>query len=88
METIHSDCQTGLPDNSVDVVLLHDIFHMLDDPQAILTELHRVLKRDGTLSVSDHHMHEDAILSGITDGQLFRLVHEGERSYNFRKRAS
>ncbi|MCP4543453.1 MAG: class I SAM-dependent methyltransferase, partial [Chloroflexi bacterium] len=61
VETIHSDCQTGLPDNSVDVVLLHDIFHMLDDPQAILAELHRVLKRGGTLSVSDHHMREDAV---------------------------
>ncbi len=83
VQTIHSDCQTGLPDNSVDVVLLHDIFHLLDDPQAILAELYRVLKQNGTLSVSDHHMREDAILSGITGGQLFRLVNEGERSYNF-----
>ena len=28
VETIHSDCQTGLPDDSVDIVLLYDIFHM------------------------------------------------------------
>jgi len=85
VQTIHSDCQTGLPDNSVDVVLLHDIFHLLDNPQTILAELYRVLKQNGTLSVSDHHMREDALLSGITDGQLFRLMSAGERSYNFAK---
>ena len=85
VQTIHSDCQTGLPDNSIDVVLLHDIFHMLDDPQAILAELDRVLKQNGTLSVSDHHMQEETILSGITGGHLFRLVNKGEHSYNFGK---
>ncbi len=37
VETIHSDCDTGLPDGSLDVVLLYDIFHMLSEPQAILT---------------------------------------------------
>ena len=85
VETIHSNCQTGLPDHSVDVVLLHDIFHMLDDPQAILAELDRVLKQNGTLSVSDHHMSQDEVLSGITNGQLFRLVSKGERAYSFTK---
>ena len=85
VQTIHSDRQTGLPDNSVDIVLLHDIFHLLDDPQAILAELARVLKQNGTLSVSDHHMQEETILSGITGGHLFRLVNKGEHSYNFGK---
>ena len=32
VETILSDCQTELPDNSLDVVLLYDIFHHLSDP--------------------------------------------------------
>ncbi len=88
VQTIHSNCQTGLPDNSVDVVLLHDILHLLDDPQTILAELYRVLKQNGTLSVSDHHMSQDAILAGITDGQLFRLVSKGERAYSFAKQTS
>lgn len=56
VETIHSDCKTGLPDNSVDAVLLYDTFHDLSDPDGVLEELHRVLKPDGILSFSDHHM--------------------------------
>ena len=85
VETIHSDCKTGLPDNSVDVVLLYDVFHGLNDPQVILTELHRVLKENGTLSFSDHHLDEDTIISGVTSGQLFRLARKGERTYSFSK---
>lgn len=85
VETIHSDCKTGLPDGSVDIVLLYDIFHMLSDPQAILAELHRILKKDGTLSFSDHHMNENEILSGVTNSQLFRLTSKGNRTYSFSK---
>lgn len=83
VETIHSDCKTGLPDNSVDVVLLYDIFHMLSEPQAVLAELHRVLKPGGTLSLLDPHMKEDDIMAGVTGGLLFRLSREGERTYSF-----
>jgi ubiquinone/menaquinone biosynthesis C-methylase UbiE len=36
VETILSDCQTGLPDNSLDVVLLYDVFHHLSDPDGVL----------------------------------------------------
>ena len=32
VQTIHSDCRTGLPDNSIDVVLLYDTFHALSRP--------------------------------------------------------
>jgi len=86
VETIRSNCGTGLPDNSVDIVLLYDVFHTLSDPQAVLAELHRVLKKNGTLSFSDHHMDENEIMSGVTNGQLFRLSKKGERTYSFSKR--
>jgi ubiquinone/menaquinone biosynthesis C-methylase UbiE len=83
VETIRSDCRTGLPDGSLDVVLLYDIFHMLDNPQAVLAEMHRVLKPDGLLSFSDHHMHEDDIIAGVTGDRLFTLVEKGEKTYTF-----
>jgi len=88
VETIHSDCQTGLPDDSINVVLLYDIFHMLSEPQAILAELHRVLKPDGTLSLMDPHMDENKILSGVTGGRLFRLSNKRARTYRFEPVAS
>jgi len=83
VKTICSDCKTGLPDNSVDVVLLYDIFHLLSDPQAILVELHRVLKPDGMLSFSDHHISKSKIISGVTRGQLFTLLGKDKWTYRF-----
>jgi len=85
VETIQSDRATGLPDASVDVVLLYDIFHMLDDPDGVLRELYRVLKPNGSLSISDHHMKEDGIVSGVTSGGLFELTNKGKKTYGFAK---
>jgi ubiquinone/menaquinone biosynthesis C-methylase UbiE len=85
METIRSDCKTGLPDNSMDAVLLYDTFHDLSDQSGVLKELHRVLKPDGILSFSDHHMKEDEIVSKITKGGLFRLAKKGQRTHSFSK---
>ena len=85
VKTIRSDCKTGLPDSSVDAVLLYDIFHMLSDPGAVLGELHRVLKPNGILSFSDHHMKESDILPGVANGGLFRLSRKDKRTYTFIK---
>jgi ubiquinone/menaquinone biosynthesis C-methylase UbiE len=85
VQTIRSDCETGLSDGSVDVVLLFDIFHMLSEPQAVLAELNRVLKPGGTLVVHDPHIGEQAIVGGVTQGQLFALKGKGQRTYRFRR---
>jgi ubiquinone/menaquinone biosynthesis C-methylase UbiE len=85
VETILSDCQTGLPDNSLDVLPLYDIFHHLSGPDGVLRELHRILKPDGILSFSDHHMKENEIVSQVTNSGLFRLSRKGERTYSFLK---
>ena len=88
VETICSDCETGLPDNSVDVVLLYDTFHDLGDPNGVLEELHRVLKPNGILSFSDHHMKEYEIVSKVTDKGLFKLLRKGKRTYSFLKKVT
>ena len=85
VRAVESDCQTGLADHSVDVVLLQDTFHMLTEPEKVLAELHRVLKAGGILSFSDHHMREQDILAGMTRGGLFRLGAKGRRTYCFVK---
>lgn len=85
VESILSDCRTELPNNSVDLVLLYDIFHDLSEPNAVLSELHRVLKSDGILSFSDHHMKEDEIISKIMHGGLFSLSGRGKKTYSFCK---
>jgi len=83
VRTIHSDCNTGLPDDSVDVVLLYDILHMLSDPHAVLGELHRVLKPDGVLSLNEPHMGEEDVVSRMSDSRLFTMARRGEHTYSF-----
>ena len=83
VETILSDGDTGLPDNSVDLVMLYDVFHGLDDPHKILAELHRVLKSQGLLSFSDHHLKEEEILSRVGDSGFFSLLKKGQKTYCF-----
>ena len=85
VETIRSDCKTGLPDNSVDVVLLYDTFHDLGDHNGVLEELHRVLKPDGVLSFIDHHLKEDEIISKVTIRGLFKLSKKDKTTYSFLK---
>lgn len=83
VKTICSYCETGLPDGSIDVVLLYDTFHNLDHPDDVLKELHRVLKRGGILSFSDHHMKDDEIIESVTAAGLFLFLRKGRKTYSF-----
>jgi ubiquinone/menaquinone biosynthesis C-methylase UbiE len=89
VETIHSDTKTGLPDNSLDAVLLYDVLHHLNHTDNVLKELHRILKPRGILSLMDHHLDEQAITSHLTEKGYFALSVKGKRTYSFsRKRLS
>ncbi|MBL7152207.1 MAG: class I SAM-dependent methyltransferase [Phycisphaerae bacterium] len=83
VKTIQSDCNTALSDGGIDVVLLYDTFHLLSRPENVLREIHRVLKPDGTLSFSDHHMKERKILAAVTATGLFKLSAKGKKTYTF-----
>lgn len=85
VKTIQSDCKTSLPDAAIDVVLLYDTFHLLSEPGKVLDELHRVLKPNGALSFTDHHMREASILSSLTSAGLFKLSAKGKKTYTFIK---
>lgn len=85
VETIQSDRETGLPDATLDLVLLYDTLHHLRNPQGILAELHRVLKPGGTLSASDHHLGGEDITTRITAGGLFTIAEKGKKTFRFIK---
>jgi ubiquinone/menaquinone biosynthesis C-methylase UbiE len=82
---IRSNCDTGLMDKSVDVILLFDVFHELGEPLKVLKELHRVLKDEGILSFSDHHLEHDEIMDEIAGSSLFKLANKREDHYIFSK---
>lgn len=85
LKTIESNCNTELPDSSIDVVLLYDTFHGFSQPDDVLQELHRVLKPGATLSFSDHHMNEQDILTKVMRRSLFKLLKKGKKTYSFSK---
>ena len=82
---MQADSPADLESESLDVAIVYDMFHDLGNPDGIVRELHRVIKPDGVLSFSDHHMKEEAILSGVTGSGLFELAKRGKRTYSFRK---
>lgn len=83
VRTVRSGLKTGLPDASVDVILLYDVLHHLSKLEAVLDELSRVLKPEGLLSVSDHHLSENEIVSRITATKKLMLAKRGKSVYNF-----
>ena len=76
IETILSDSSkltTGLQDGGVDAVLVYDVMHVIDDRQRLLKELHRVLRRDGFLSIFPMHVGTDKMLEITNECGLFCL---------------
>jgi ubiquinone/menaquinone biosynthesis C-methylase UbiE len=63
VQTILTDCNTKLPDSSVDVVLLFYVLHDFKNPDAIIKELNRVLKPMGVLLVIDHKLENEKAVS-------------------------
>jgi len=86
IETILTENNTGLIDNSIDVVICFDTFHHINDQDSLLKEFYRVLRPKSTLSLDDHHMQEDEIISKITGQGLFELSEEKDEQYLFTKK--
>jgi ubiquinone/menaquinone biosynthesis C-methylase UbiE len=83
VETIQSDGPTGLADESVDFVLLYDVFHDLDVPEAVLAELARVLKPGGILSFSDQHLKPEEAIARIRAGGFFQFSKKPKYTFQF-----
>jgi SAM-dependent methyltransferase len=64
---------TGLADESVDVILVFDMLHSVADRPGLFLELHRVLKENGFLSIFPMHMGTETALKMVTESRLFFL---------------
>jgi ubiquinone/menaquinone biosynthesis C-methylase UbiE len=85
IETIKTECATGLDDENIDVVICFDVLHGIPDKNNILREFYRVLKPKSILSFDDHHMKEDEIINFITSEGMFKLSEKIDNQYNFIK---
>ena len=80
--TILSDRDTGLSDESIDVVLLYRTFYIVKDKRGLLDELHRVLKPGGILSVLGGGV--QTCLKALEKDPRFSLSERSRRLLNFR----
>ncbi len=82
VETLLTSGSIALPEQSVDVIWMCDVLHEITDRQAVLAELHRVLRQDGTLVIYDG-MREKIL--GYTDN-LFSEIKKDDKLYLFSKK--
>ncbi len=68
-----SKLEIELPDKNIDVILVYDVMHEIEDQKGLLQELHRVLKDDGILSVFPMHMGTDKFMGVLKEYGLFCL---------------
>lgn len=86
IDIILSNRDTGLPDESIDIVLLYGALPEIKDKDHVLRELYRVLKLDGYLSTRYcFRMKKEKIIEIIEETNLFFLVEEKGHILNFKK---
>jgi ubiquinone/menaquinone biosynthesis C-methylase UbiE len=64
---------TGIGESSIDRVLLMDTIHLIEDPDALFREIHRMLKPDGLLFMEKGHMAMSKQKEILMKTGLFRI---------------
>jgi len=63
-------------DHTADVVLALDMFHMIQDTDALLKEFARLVKPSGIVIIEDGHQPRKQTKSKITDSGFFNIIEE------------
>ncbi len=77
--------ETGLPDESIDVAFLFGVIHALKDVDAVMREMHHILKVKGILSVQKSWWSEKRLLDAVTKNNLFSFKEKNSRVFKFEK---
>jgi len=86
IDTILFDGDTGLPDESVDVILLYGVLPEIKSKESLLRELYRVLKPNGYLSTRFcFRIKKDKVLEIMEAAGLFLLREQKGHLLNFKK---
>lgn len=86
---IHSHGKFNLPDGSIDIILLFDVLHYIDNKNALFRRFYEILKPEGVLSIFPHtHFSMDEVIRLVAITGLFALkeTHEEISVCNFKKK--
>ncbi|MGC7873227.1 class I SAM-dependent methyltransferase [Desulfosporosinus sp. SYSU MS00001] len=64
--------------NIADIIIAIDMFHMVQDPNVVLKELHRLIKKNGTLFIDMMHMIPDDVKGIVVNSNLWEIVNESD----------
>ena len=70
------DGKCDIPENTADVIYALDMFHMVNQPEAFLKELHRLVKKNGRLIIEDGHQPREQSRQKINDSKLWNIKGE------------
>ena len=94
IETILSDCNTGLKDNTINVVYLHNTLPLIKNKKGVLNEISRVLKIRGKLSymsrfgsriMGKYTMKDEKLKEYLKTEYKFELIKSKNRHFIFEK---
>jgi len=69
---------TPIQNETADVVLALDMFHMIEQPTELLHEFSRVLKSDGVAIIEDGHQKRSETIRKIEKSNIFTIVQENK----------
>jgi ubiquinone/menaquinone biosynthesis C-methylase UbiE len=69
---------SGLPDQTADVVCVLDMFFGVNEPTTLLREVHRIIRPDGLLILDDGHQSRATTLRKLNASALWRVEEESE----------
>ena len=77
---------TGLPNESVDVVLLYDVLQLIGDKEGVLREIHRILRPSGYISVDSDHLGPEEVQNVFARVDIYSLVSNDNGLFRFDKK--
>ena len=85
IETIQSDLDTGLPDKHLEFALLIDVYTWVNDKEALLREMYRVLKHSGKLIFLIDHVSPEGCKRTVDESGLFRFIQQDDNVLRYQK---
>ncbi len=85
IDTIYSDLETGVDEDSVDIVIFYNVLTSTRSVRELLFEANRIIKEDGTLLIRQSGMTQDKIKVMVLKDGFFSYLGKRGKTMKFKK---